>query len=122
MKKLLIILPVFTVLFAGAQTSVYHPFPDSNAIWNIEFVMQCSFSTDIKKYSILLDGDTLINGQLYHKLTTPFVQTYSSVSCFDIPAGYKGSVRQDTAAKKVFIVPPSTVDEMLLYDFNMQDW
>ncbi|MBK6397640.1 MAG: hypothetical protein IPF75_05095 [Bacteroidetes bacterium] len=44
-----------------AQTSIYHEFPDSNAVWNIDESAYCfmlPFAT--LRYSIVLDGDTLI--------------------------------------------------------------
>ena len=59
-------------------------------------------------YSIIISGDTLINGLLYQKLTIVN------------PLWYKGSIRQDTINRKVFIIPPAAATEELLYDFTMQ--
>jgi hypothetical protein len=36
------------------------------------------------------------------------------------PGYYAASIRQDTAARKVYIVPRNQTSEQLLYDFNMQ--
>ena len=120
MKKLLLLFATVSTLSIKAQTLVYHPFPDSNAIWNIYFT-GCMTGIDIESYSILIAGDTLISGHTYHKLSTPFVQVslagYCAQSHF---AGYKGAIRQDTLIKKVFFIPPDSITETLLYDFTMQ--
>jgi len=122
MKKLLLIIATFSTLTISAQTSVYHPFPESNACWNIQYVLsQCWMGTSDENYSIIISGDTNINSLNYHKLTTPYVQFYTYGSCTqqNFP-GYKGAIRQDTANRKVFFVPPSDSAEQLLYDFTMQ--
>lgn len=121
MKQFLLFCFYLTTLLAIGQTSVYHPFPDNNAVWNFHFQANCfSMGDGNDYYSINFSGDTLINSQTYHKLTTPFVETYSTGSCSGTLTGYKGAIRQDITAKKVFIVPPTETTEELLYDFNMQ--
>jgi len=122
MKKLLLIIATFSTLTISAQTSVYHPFPDSNACWNFHYApMHCGFGIAYEYYSIIYSGDTIICSKSYHKLTTPYVQFYTSGSCTqqNFP-GYKGAIRQDTANRNVFFVPPSDSAEQLLYDFTMQ--
>lgn len=123
MKKFLYIQSVLllTLTTVHGQTNVYHPFPDSNAVWNINFGLYCFWNgTANENYSIIISGDTLINGQPYHKLTTPYVQSFSTGTCGGKIAGYKGAIRQDQPAKKVFFVPPLSNSEQLLYDFTMQ--
>ena len=121
MKKLLLLNLILLTLFAKGQTSAYHSFPDSNAVWNFHFQHYCFFNgTGDEYYSITFSSDTLINSQTYHKLTTPFVQSFSTGTCGGIPTGYKGAIRQDTANKKVFYIPPTDTTEQLLYDFTMQ--
>jgi Secretion system C-terminal sorting domain len=121
MKTLLLFFSITLTLFANGQTSVYHPFPDSNAVWNFHFLFYCmgGGGTSDELFSITISGDTVINGQIYHKLTTPFVQSYSTGNCGGISKGYKGAIRQETTDRKVFIVPPSGNTEQLLYDFTM---
>ncbi len=120
-KKLLLLIATLTALSTKAQTSVYHPFPDSNAVWNIHFTGSCMIGTDEEFYSIFLSGDTLINSETYHKFFTPFVQSFLSGSCTVTNlTGYKGAIRQDTLAKKVFYIPPTSSTEQLLYDYNLQ--
>ena len=121
MKKLLIIFSALLTLSASGQTSVYHPYPDSNAVWNFHFQLYCFFNgTGDEYYSMTFSGDTLINSQAYHKLTTPYVQSFSTLTCGGVSTGYKGAIRQDTTVKKVFYVPPTDTAEQLLYDFTLQ--
>ncbi len=122
MKRLLLITFLFIAQFAKGQSTIYHAFPDSNAIWNFNFGMYCFFNgTADDYYSITISGDTLINSQTYHKLTTPYIQSYSTGNCAGaVATGYKGAIRQDTTNRKVFFIPPSNNTEELLYDFTMQ--
>lgn len=121
MKKLVLVIIVFYSLSSEAQTSVYHPLPDSNAIWNITFASGCMIGCDYENYSIILAGDTLINTVPYHKLFIPYVQADTSGGCgvTHVP-GYKGAIRQDTANRKVYFIPPLEATEQLLYDFTLQ--
>lgn len=120
MKNLLLLIATILTLSTNAQTSIYHPFPDSNAIWNLYFT-GCQTGNDNESYSILIVGDTLISGHTYHKLSTPFVQVTLDGFCSQTHfAGYKGAIRQDTLMKKVFFIPPDSSSEHLLYDFTMQ--
>ena len=125
MKKLLLIIIIFIALSSNGQTSIYHPFPDSNAVWNIQCSFYCwlpPYDIGGKSYSITFSNDTVIGSQSYHKLIIPFDPPYTSI-CGGGPAQlnvYKGAIRQDSSIKKVFIVPPTYNTEQLLYDFNMQ--
>ncbi|MCX6305505.1 MAG: T9SS type A sorting domain-containing protein [Bacteroidetes bacterium] len=107
MKKLLFLISALITLSSLAQQPVYFPFPESNAQWNTH-MLQMGWPPLEKNYSIIISGDTLINGLLYQKLTIVN------------PAWYKGAIRQDTANRKVFIIPPAAATEELLYDFTMQ--
>jgi hypothetical protein len=122
MKRLLLLALLFTHQFTKGQTTIYHAFPDSNAIWNFNFGMYCFFNgTADDYYSITISGDTLINSQTYHKLTTPYIQSFSTGNCAGVvTTGYKGAIRQDTTNRKVFFIPPSNNAEELLYDFTIQ--
>jgi len=134
MKKLLLFivtLSVVEVLFPNpckAQTNVYHPFPDSNAVWNIYTGEYCGFGFDVwdKSYSYIFSGDTLIGGNNYHNIAVPAIQMNTiafqctTSGAWIEPGYYAGAIRQDIPGKKVFIVPPSEVVEQLLYDFNLE--
>lgn len=120
MKKLLIIILALAAQLTNAQTTFYHKFPDSAAIWNYHFYGCIYFgNTVIENYSIILTGDTIINNLNYNKLNINFIQANYPNSC-GATIGYKGAIRQDTLAKKVYIVPPAQTSEQLFYDFTLQ--
>jgi len=123
MKKLLLLFLLSFALSAKAQTSVYHPFPDSDAVWNIDYQQySISFQCTLyeSQYSYIIDGDTSINGHNYHKLWTPVVFHDTCNGGFFCCGGYNGCIRQDTTMKKVFYIPSYDSTEQLLYDFNLQ--
>ena len=120
MKKILQMMAFLFAVTAKSQTNVYHPFPDSAALWNFSLVAMCwPNGWEFDSYSVQMTGDTVINGQVYHKLSIPFVQHNATDLCSE-SVGYQGAVRQDTSIKKVFYVLPADSVEHLLYDFNMQ--
>lgn len=121
MKKLLLIL-LFYANIGKSQTWIYHPMPDSNAVWNIEAVNPCpQIVTLYQDFSITISGDTTINSLTYHKLFTPHViDSYSGTNCGSTFPGYKGAIRQDTTLKRAYIVKPFFNTEQLLYDFTLQ--
>jgi len=123
MKTLLVLFATLTVLLVQSQTSVYHPFPDSNACWNVNMSQGMCFMGGFisEDYSLTISGDTVINSQTYHKLTTPFVQATITGGCTQQNfAGYQGAFRQDIAGRKVYFVPPTLSTEQLLFDFTME--
>src|SRR5436189_2605914 len=100
MKKLIILILIFVSNSSKAQTSVYHPFPDSNAIWNIHYFEPCGFYFDQqeKLYSYLIQGDTSISGNTYHKIYVPAVVMLASGGCGTsgiLPGYYAGAFRQE---------------------------
>lgn len=127
MRKTLLIYSSLLTLFAHGQTSAYHPFPDSSAIWNIYGSQGCggfNFDTWGHSYSITISGDTIIGSTAYHKLNVPIEVIFSDGGCdtsgtWTIPGHFVGCIRQDTSNKKVFFIPPADTLEQLLYDFNM---
>jgi len=122
MKKLFLLIATISVFSAESQTSVYHPFPDSNASWNINYTpAQCQFGFGFEDYSISIIGDTIIGNITYHKLATPYVDFDNLGSCTQHNiVGYKGAIRQNITAKKVYFVHPEESVEQLLYDFNLK--
>ncbi len=112
---------MFSWLCVQAQTNNYHPFPDSNAVWNIHYWMACwgSEAAD-DHYSITFAGDTLIGGTSYHKLTTPYIEHHSTGNCSWTSLGYLGAIRRDGANRKVYFVLSPDTSGQLLYDFNLQ--
>ena len=130
MKKFLLALIICcNSITVHAQTSVYHPFPDSSASWNFTHSNICwgVLSTDqtSMQVSYYIGMDTIINSSIYHSLYLPIYNIYAGPNCwppgnYTLPGGYMGAFRNDHANKKVYIVPEADSIEQLLYDFNMQ--
>jgi hypothetical protein len=121
MKWLLFIIAIFAALAGQSQTNLYHPFPDSNAVWNFNYFWACMGSDPTNDFfSVTYSGDTVIGSNIYHKLYIPFILHQSAGTCGGETPGYKGAIRHDGLNKKVFFVSPSSASEELLYDFNLQ--
>jgi hypothetical protein len=119
-KKLMIVLMLLATIFAKAQTSVYHPFPESNAIWNIKCgVWPCYNSNSWNEYfSYTILGDTVINTITYHKWYIPEVVYADNCDSINF-AGYIGAFRNDIPNKKVYYIHSGSNTEEVLYDFNI---
>lgn len=109
LQKIVIIFLCGLCFESAAQ---YHKFIEPGKIWRekVEFFSGAWF---LDEYQLTVD--TTINGNTYKKLemissTDPGVQ---------LPY-YSAAIREDTIAKKVYIVFPSYTSELLLYDFNLQ--
>jgi hypothetical protein len=124
MKKPLLILVLFilTYLFSQGQTTVYHPFPDSDAIWvglswHGDLGAPC---TIFDEYNLYISGDTAIGPYTYHKL---YKNSYKWSSCPPPPGYYEygqycGAFRQDIVNKKVYLSQLGV--DTLAYDFNLE--
>jgi hypothetical protein len=122
MKKLLLFFILSCFIQTKAQTNVYHPFPDSNAMWCDTTCGSCSYT---------LAGDTLVNSNTYHKLHQSCVYyQWSASGICEYPSvaagatayvsiGYAGAIRQDTAQRKVYFLFPGSTKDTLLYDFTL---
>ena len=115
MKKIFLILIALVVQqFASAQTNVYHPFPDSNAVWNVYW--NC-FGFGEAWLSYTMSGDTAITNYTYHKITKPPIVHIGPCNVGGI--AYQGAIREDSSARKVFFVYPFDTLERVLFDFNL---
>ena len=120
MKKVLLILFVIASVAkqSHSQTNVYHPFPDSNAVWINEKVTcldwqsnpPCISSMDYHLYYYFLKGDTTVGTNVYHKIYRIDSSAVASMG------GFLGGIRED-ANRKIFLTDFSTA-EKLLYDFS----
>lgn len=124
MKKLTLAILILSAISVKSQTTMYHPFPDSSAMWNINYHWMFDAISHDENYSITFSGDTIINSLAYHKLIVPKIQGFhnnggGNYYSFWDSGYYAGSIRQDTAIRTVFFVPPNDSIEWLLYDFNM---
>ncbi len=132
MRKRLIIVNLFLgYFFAGfGQTNVYHPFPDSNAVWTQVFSSywgaDCGGQNPLIRddhFSYTMQSNTVIAGNTYRKI---YSSGYSHEHCvmtntYNIytpyPTIYVGAIRQDVGLKKVFFIETG-MTEKLLYDFS----
>jgi hypothetical protein len=130
MKKVLVIsLVSFTISLlpslCEAQFNTYHPFPDSNALWNeTAGDGSCGTGVDTREYAYLLDGDTTVNALTYHKVYQ--IWGYWSNSCSTYfqtwlySRSFYGGYRTDTM-KHVYACCTQYLGahDSLLYDFNL---
>ena len=124
MKRWLILI-VGLIFWGGmkGQANVYHPFPDSNAVWIGQFQNSTGqlYQTDEDYY---LNGDTVINSTVYSKLYKNYheveIDNYLQVIYdFGIILGeYAGGIRNDTTQRKIFYCASN--QECLLYNFSLQ--
>ena len=118
MKKLLLFLSfVGLTIIANAQTSVYHPMPDSNAVWCENYFYTDGYCEYSYHYSLFMKGDTLFGGYNYHKLyRTGFFYSTSCPEFVTYQDQFYCLLRQDIANKKVYTWYNG---DSLLYDFNL---
>lgn len=122
---LILIFFLLNIKFTHGQMNVYHPFPDTNAIW-----IESSFSTDFSynppcvHYSsdtLFYSKDTLYGAYTYHSLLSS--GSTSSSFCSGTNYYYNqfgGAIRQDTSQKRIYSASFSNSPDLLLYDFNLQ--
>lgn len=123
MKKLLLLSLTLMLFFSNlqtiGQTNVYHPFPDSNAVWGMSagcHEVNCGDYSYIKYY---YDGDTVIEGIDYKKVVNEFLPLTSGNCCL-VPGGLgAGYLRQDKVAKKVYWRDQWMNTDTLWYDFSL---
>jgi hypothetical protein len=117
MKKLLLLSFFLLSFYCKAQTSVYHPFPDSNAFWCSQTYGYDGTCDYHYYYSCYFGNDTIINSNIYHILRcTGFNMSSLCTSGYS----YSGClIRQDTALRKLFRYDSSTNTDTILYDFNL---
>jgi len=103
-----------------AQT--YHPLPDSNAKWCIEYnnhVIPPPFWWYTNYWETYYSGDTIIDNREYKKME----RTEYDIFCLNTVVNgpdYMGAIREDAINKKVFYTPPGQSNEELIYDFNLE--
>ncbi len=120
-SRFLLVFLLLASKFSFGQSSVYHPLPDSNAHWT-ETSFWLYWGTPPTPvyawYTVFTEGDTVINSQGYTKIYETGSWGAFGPQLF-YSYEYKGAYRQDTALRKVYIVPPSGSLEVLLYDFDL---
>lgn len=110
-------------LVSLGQTNIYHPFPDSNAMWTDRiYDPNCNLTWECSINQYIMTGDTVIDGNSYKKLTKSgylIDQNYQ----YTFYTEYAGAIRQEIANKKVYYYPPIFYPQTdtLLYDFDLTE-
>jgi len=104
---------------ADAQTNVYHPFPDSSALWNEESWWYNPPGFVHNPQIEFFGGDTIISTIHYKKIMASGYKYYINQTCCNYVNGYLGAMRQDTTHKKIYFCKASTTKDTLLYNFNL---
>ncbi|MDD3876211.1 MAG: T9SS type A sorting domain-containing protein [Bacteroidales bacterium] len=122
MKKLIIRFHIIIIIFFTSHNicigQAYHPFPDSNAVWSVLHFTSVQ-QNDLQYYTIHygLFGDTIIDSMAYSKI---FSNELDTVILQNSPnTYYHGALRQDIVFKKIYFVPKDSINEILLYDFDL---
>jgi len=125
-KLLLIFVIMLTVIVGKGQSSVYHPFPDSNAVWRVDASFACPVNYLYwahSYYQYTMGTDTTIGLYTYKKIYQSGLFAYctnnSDVFSSTYDYYYKGALRQDSVNKKVYFKCPNYPDT-LIYDFSKQ--
>ena len=114
---------VFIFFGCSGQTNVYHPFPDSDAVWRVNwYVNYYNTNNDYcsgldANYDYSIGGDTTINAMTYKKIIRSGFTFFTN--CDNFLYGYVGGLRQDTLQKKVFFRPWNINIDTLIYDFSL---
>lgn len=131
MKRIIILLVV--VCFAKATIAqLYQPFPTDSAVWRQSSANWNYPNYFQRDYNYFIKGDTLVSGNVYHKVYKTLISTDyvlgSPLGPFNLVNGptvvdsnkYVGSIREDLS-KRVYFLPDTitTTSEILLYDFNL---
>jgi hypothetical protein len=107
MQRLLAIIFLFVVLVNKTKGQNYHPWPKSNAQWQVNYQLFPEPPGLSASYRIpSTDFDTLINQIHYSKL-------------FD-GDNYRGSLRATGDHSKVYFIPKDSIAEYLLFDFSVK--
>jgi len=112
MKKLILLNAFISLVsFANAQTSVYHPFPDTNSVWSDDDDNIISNDYYHQKYG--LKGDTSIGGKAYKKICSLCSWDTNMTSSYNT---YYAAIREEN--KRIYTVIGNN-PEQVLYDFNL---
>lgn len=131
MKKILLPALLLFNFLASAQTSVYHPFADSGAVWVMQWLNSCTSGppcilTCTADYQYRIDGDTIISGNTYKKVIK---EGYSHSNCncvMNVPScsgstyssGFYMGIRDDVPNRRSYINDGVNPEE-LFFDFNL---
>lgn len=119
--KIILLSFIFIPIIAGqvAWGQTYHPFPDSNAVWNVLEYTHYPDSTRYNTIHYALFGDTLINSLNYHKIFRNNGLTDSTIELSSPNTIYYGALREEVSTKIIYYLPKDSSQEGLLYKFDI---
>ena len=125
--KLFIVFVILLFTFPIISTAQkYNPFPDSLGFWRVEYHdIDCLMggSAFCEDYQYLLKGDTVISSKSYKKIYMNGMHRYQIASNVygwsHWDGSYIGGLFDDTLNKRVYYVPKNSINDTLLYDFNL---
>ena len=111
--SIMILVPLYSI----AQNDV--PFPDSGGLWKETYWWQPSpfFYNGIG--DTYIEGDTVFNDTVYHKVYNLRRDVFCSDSIISGPE-YDGALREDTINQKVYYRGNANSIERLIYDYTLQ--
>ena len=126
MKNKSILFTVLVLFFVGQVNSqTYQAFPTVDGYWKVQYGnVNCvdihGVSSVCSEYQYIVTGDTIISNKTYRKISlsgkdrNPVDETWTFWS-----SGYHGCYRNDIVNKRVYYIPKGSINEILLYDFNL---
>lgn len=129
-KNLLFIFIIFSIA-ANAQTSVYHPFADSGAVWVMRWTNACTMTPCIlnctSDYQYRIDGDTIISSVTYKKVIKEGYTVSNCTCVMNVPScsgstyysSFYLGIRDDVPNRRAYINDGINPEE-LFFDFNLQ--
>lgn len=126
MKMTSILFTVLVLFFIGQMNSpIYQNFPTVDGYWKVQYGdVTCvdihGVSNVCSEYQYIVTGDTIISNETFRKISlsgkdrNPINETWSFWN-----SGYHGCYRNDIVNKRVYYIPKDSINEILLYDFNL---
>ena len=108
----------------AAQVGGVVSFP-TEAIWRVDVNCIWHNCFELYSYQYRLGADTLINGEVYTQVLrdSVVVEGIGGPPCWLFPwaffTGYRGAIREDTVANKVYGIWAGETNESLFYDYTL---
>ena len=126
MKSSAIIFIALSLIVIGKTSGqTYQGFPTGDGYWKVEYgYVSCldihQVSMVCSQYQYIFSGDTMINYQIYHEINlSGRDRNHIDETWTYWDSGYHGCYRNDLTNKVVFYIPKDSLNEVLLYDFNL---
>jgi hypothetical protein len=133
MKFRILLISFFICTITSRGQSVWSkPLPPDPSVWTVDntgpptpYGCGINGGTYCSTYRYRMAGDTLIGSINYKKLysTGNFIYHFNGVSGYftgDSAYFYKGALRQDTIAMKIYLCLPGKTIDTLVYSFHLQ--